>query len=436
MHTTTWNLPGLQLTDHLLEVPLDHIDPRGPQIEVFARIFTAPGGKDRPFLLFLQGGPGSEAPRPGNAAPAWLDRALADFQVVMLDQRGTGRSTPVGLDVTLPEGAVPADVAAGQHHAPRTLGEASAAQRAAYLTHFRADSIVRDAELVRQALGIDRWTLLGQSFGGFTTLRYLSASPEGVAGAMFTGGLPIVGPDLDAVYETTWAGMARRSEAFYRRFPGDREKMRRLADLAAAGELRLLDGQNVGVERLRRLGHLLGASGGEASLHLLLDLDPASPAFRADLASALPFGGRNPIYAVLQESCWADGTSTRWAGDRAMPLNVREDPTLLGGEHIHREAFTEDPLLRPWTETADLLALHAWPALYDEDALRAADVPVAAAVYYDDAYVPREFSLGTASLLPDATCWVTSEYQHNGLRASGSGVIDHLLGILDGSRWA
>jgi hypothetical protein len=57
-------------------------------------------------------------------------------------------------------------------------------------------------------------------------------------------------------------------------------------------------------------------------------------------------------------------------------------------------------------------------------------------VYFEDAYVPREFSLATADVLPQATCWVTSEYEHNGLRASGTGVFDHLHEIIRGTRRA
>src|SRR5690606_16783117 len=273
-------------------------------------------------------------------------------------------------------------------------------QQAQYLTHFRADAIARDAELLREHLGVARWTLLGQSFGGFTTLRYLSAHPQSVEKALFTGGLPTVGPGMDAVYASTWEGMIVRSERYWARFPADRDRFRRLADAAGAGTLRLPDGSAVGVERLRRLGHLLGASQGQERLHHLLDLDPASPAFAHDLAAALPFGGRNPLYAVIHESCWADGVATRWAADRMMPAAVREDPTLLGGEHIHRDLFAEDPQLVPWAEAADLLAEHEWPQLYDAAALRAVEVPGAAAVYFDDAYVPRESSLATAHLLP------------------------------------
>ena len=425
---TDWTLPGLQLSDLVLPVPLDHAEPSGARIELFARLVARPGGEDLPLLVFLQGGPGSEAPRPLDpATPPWLPRALRDHRVLLLDQRGTGRSTPVGPDVPLPEGAIPG---------ARTLREATGEQQARYLTHFRADSIVADAELLREALGLERWSLLGQSFGGFTTLRYLSAAASGVEKALFTGGLPTVGPGMDQVYATTWEGMIERSERHWARFPGDRDRFRRLADAAAAGTLRVAGGRSVGVETLRRLGHLLGASQGAERLHLLLDLDPASPAFAHDLAAALPFSGRNPLYAVIHESCWADGVATRWAAERTMPAAVAEDPTLLAGEHIHRELFAEDPELAPWAEAAHLLAEHEWPRLYDEQALRAAEVPGAAAVYFDDAYVPREHSLATAALLPGLRTWVTSEYEHNGLRASGETVLDHLLDLAAGLRAA
>src|SRR5262245_63237270 len=128
-------VPGLVRTDHELAAPLDHAKPDGEQITLFAREVADPDGLDKPFLVYLQGGPGFEAPRPTRhpSAPGWLDRALQDFRVLMLDQRGTGRSTPVGPAL------------------PGTPQE-----QAAYLTHFRADSIVRDCELFREALGVDR----------------------------------------------------------------------------------------------------------------------------------------------------------------------------------------------------------------------------------------------------------------------------------------
>ena len=54
---------GLRLTEHEFSVPLDHAEPGGERITVFARAVADPDGGDRPWLVFLQGGPGYEAPR-------------------------------------------------------------------------------------------------------------------------------------------------------------------------------------------------------------------------------------------------------------------------------------------------------------------------------------------------------------------------------------
>ena len=72
---TTLRIPGLVLTEHEIDVPLDHSRPDGERISIFAREVADPDGLDRPFLIFLQGGPGGEAPRPmrNPTSPGWLD---------------------------------------------------------------------------------------------------------------------------------------------------------------------------------------------------------------------------------------------------------------------------------------------------------------------------------------------------------------------------
>lgn len=52
---------------------------------------------------------------------------------------------------------------------------------------------------------------------------------------------------------------------------------------------------------------------------------------------------------------------------------------------------------------------------WDAEKLRRAEVVAAAAVYFEDACVPQQYSLATASLLPQMRPWVTNEYEHNGL---------------------
>jgi len=427
VRTTTERLPGLTLTSITLDAPLDHADPSAGTIEVFARVVTWDGGENLPYLVFLQGGPGHEAGRPTPNDPPWLARALKDFRVVLLDQRGTGLSTPISSTIIQIAGQLTADVAA-------PLAGRSAVEQAAYLTHFRADEIVNDCELVREFLGATKWTVLGQSFGGFTTLHYLSMHAGSLAGAIITGGLSAVRRPVDDIYAATWQIMIDKSEAHYRRFPGDRDRVRALTELCAQGELTLPNGDAVSPARLRTVGNNLGVQGGPEALHYLLELDHRSSGFRYDLAEALPFAGRNPLYAVLHESSYADGVATRWSAERTMPDRVRDDVTLLAGEHLHRSVFVEDTELKPFAEVADLLAEHEWNQLYFPDRLAHADLPVAASVYYADAFVPREFSMETAALLPDCRPWVTSEYEHNGLRADNA-VLDHLIGLLKGRRW-
>lgn len=427
MRTTTEHLPGLTLTSITLDAPLDHADPSARTIEVFARVVTADGGEGLPYLVFLQGGPGHEAGRPTPTNPPWLARALKDFQVVLLDQRGTGRSTPISSHVVNTDGPIRAEVAA-------PLAGLSAAEQAGYLTHFRADEIVNDCELFREFLGAKQWTVLGQSFGGFTTLHYLSTHAASLAGAIITGGLSAVRRPIDDIYAATWQIMSDKSETYYRRFPGDRDRVRELSGLCVQGDITLPNGDVVSPARFRTIGNNLGVQGGPEQLHYLLELDHQSSGFAHDLAHALPFAGRNPLYAVLHESSYADGVATRWSAERTMPDRVRDDVTLLGGEHLHRSVFAEDTELTPFAEVAYLLAEHEWNQLYFPDKLAQADLPVAASVYYADAFVPREFSMETAALLPDCRPWVTSEYEHNGLRAD-TAVLDHLIGLLKGRRW-
>lgn len=424
MRTTVDHLPGLTLTNITVEVPLATADPAAGTIEVFARVVTGEGSESKPYLVFLQGGPGNEAPRPslGPDNPPWLRRALEDYQVVMLDQRGTGRSTPFGPSTS------------SGTRSSTSSGTPDPAGTAEYLTHLRADEIVNDCEAIREALGAKRWTVLGQSFGGFTALNYLSTHPESLDGALVTGGLSAVGRPIEDVYATTWHLMIGRSEQFYRRFPDDRARVRDLMAHAAAGEVVLPNGDAVSPAWLRTLGQRLGMQGGFEQVHHLIELDHRSPAFRHDLAAALPFGGRNPLYAVVHESSYADGVRTRWAADRTLPDRAREDVTLWAGEHLPRSLFAESSELAPFAETADLLAEHDWPRLYDRARLAQAEVTVAASVYTGDVFVPLDFSLETAALLPDCRTWVTSEYEHNGLRM-GSDVLDRLIALLRGRRW-
>jgi pimeloyl-ACP methyl ester carboxylesterase len=406
----TLQTPGLVIVEREFQVPVDHSQPSAAQITVFAREVAEPDGRDRPYLVFFEGGPGHEATRPTRhpSNPAWLDRALRDYRVLLLDQRGTGRSSPVG-----------------------DLASRTAEEQASYLTHFRADAIVRDAELIRSALGVESWSVLGQSFGGFCVVRYLSQAPDGLRAAFVTGGLPPVGRSIDEVYHATYARTLERNRTFYQRYPQDRSRVSRLRAWLETDDVRLPSGDRLTPRRFRQLGQVLGMSTGAEQLHYLLELPPGSPAFLHDVDGALPFS-RNPLYAIIHEACYADGGATRWSAARLLPDELDQDADLFTGEHVYPWMFEDYGALVPLQEAAELLAAHPWPRLYDADRLRSNQVPSAAAIFTEDPYVERIFSEETAALICGLRPWLTNEYDHNALRADGGRVLDRLIDLAQG----
>jgi hypothetical protein len=94
--------------------------------------------------------------------------------------------------------------------------------------------------------------------------------------------------------------------------------------------------------------------------------------------------------------------------------------------------FEEYGSLRPLAEAARILADHEWPDLYDVDRLAENEVPVAAAIYAEDMYVPREFSEETGKRIRGLRVWLTNEYEHDGLRANGERVLGRLFDLVQG----
>ncbi|WCF13936.1 alpha/beta hydrolase [Edwardsiella piscicida] len=203
-----------------------------------------------PCLLFLQGGPGGKCPRPTSHS-GWLAEALRDYRVILMDQRGTGNSSRIEASV---------------------LRDMTPEQAADYLSHFRADAIVRDAEHLRlRHFGGRRWTTLGQSYGGFITLTYLSQAPQGLHACYITGGLPAIAPDATRLYEATYRLVAQRNQHFFTRYPQAREQLDRIVALLREQAVYLPDGDLLSVERLLTLGLDMGMSEGYERLLWLLD---------------------------------------------------------------------------------------------------------------------------------------------------------------------
>ncbi len=186
---------------------------------------------------------------------------------------------------------------------------------------------------------------------------------------------------------------------------------------------------------------MLGQSGGSHALHYLLE-DPfagdgLSDAFLYAVMDEVSFA-TGPLYALLHEASYAQGAATRWAAQRIRAEFAEFDPGSVPlhftGEMIYPWMIDADPVLRPLREAAAILAERDdWPPLYDPARLAANEVPAAAAVYYNDMYVDRELSMRTAAAIRGLRPWVTSEYEHDGLRVSGGAVLDRLIGMVRGN---
>ena len=336
---TSYRQPGTVLTDHTFRVPLDYDRPDEEHIEVFAREVVAADktGAGLPWLLFLQGGPGLGSPRPAGR-DSWLGRALDDYRVLLLDQRGTGRSTPANR---------------------RTLAKlGSPAAQAEYLALFRGDNIVRDAERIRgEVTGGAPWSVLGQSFGGFCAVTYLSLAPEGISEAFITGGLPGLDVTADDVYRVAYPRVTAKNTAHYERYPVDVERARRIARYLSGGTVQLPGGGLLSVENFQVLGRLLGTSHGSHTLHYLLedafDDGDLSDRFLRETESHLTFTP-GPLYAVLHEACYAQGFATNWSAQRVRsefpafdPAGAVEGdaPLMFTGEMMYPWMFEADPVL-------------------------------------------------------------------------------------------
>ncbi|MEP4148587.1 MAG: alpha/beta fold hydrolase [Halioglobus sp.] len=424
--THSSQLPGLKLTDHQFELPLRYEQPEGRQISVYAREVCAVESvsEDLPWLVFLQGGPGSGAPRPMGRG-GWMGEALKRYRLLLLDQRGTARSSRIDATTLEQEGSPEA--------------------QAEYLSCFRADSIVRDAEAIRTRLARGaQWTILGQSFGGFCALNYLSEYPEGLAAVMITGGVPPIGVEIDEVYRATYKRVLQRNRRYYERYPEDAHRVRELSRYLAQNDVRLPGGARLTPYVLQLLGLEFGFSDGFEAIHYLLEEafvdtpDGPVPSYNLlhGMANILPYE-TNPIFSLLHEALYCEGSASNWSAARVRKEYSEfdaDDTVLFSGEMIFPWMFDVFPRLAPLKPAAELLAARKnWPALYDQKKLSQNKVPIAAAVFADDMYVERTFSEAVAERVPNMRIFLTNEWDHNALRADTKAVVfKHLQRILDG----
>jgi hypothetical protein len=473
------------------------------------------------MILYLQGGPGFGAPTPvvglglSSADASWAGQALSSMssskscleRVVLMDQRGTGKSTPITkqtLEMNFPDlFLLDQHVDEQQQQQQPTLAdlmltrpeEAAQVSEAVarvtdYFCHFRADNIVQDAEEVKDALllppsfvddennieqqdktkkqeNIDSsnpqqqprpWgACLGQSFGGFCLMTYLSQVEHPPKIALFTGGLAPMLTPTDEVYASLWQRVKIRCLLYYEMYPGDvvvvkRIVQRLLQQQKNAQPVKLPSGGTLTARRFLQLGMSLGSSPSSfAALHALLasafvtassnvktttiddnvDNWQFNRAFLKAIDSAQPFDD-HPIYYFLHEPCYANGpqhSPINWSAHRqyqdlvekgtgsqqqsnsefdyrytSAALSDDTKPTLFFGEMVFPWMSQDYAELGGVGLTAVAQALASktdWGPLWDGPRMIKAlnddngrpKCRAAAVVYYDDFYVDFNASM-------------------------------------------
>ena len=414
-----YNFSSLNIKEFKFKVPLDYSKPKLDQIEIFAREISnkKTAKHDLPYLLFFQGGPGFESPRP-LANFGWIKRAIIDYKVLLLDQRGTGLSSPISNYSFF--GYSDSDIAN-------------------YLTFFRADSIVKDAEFIRKKLiGNNKWAVLGQSFGGFCSLHYLSFYPDSLSKVFITGGLPPIDAHPDDIYRSTYKRVLDKNKIFYKKFPKSIDIIPKIISHIRNNKEYLPNGDILTVKRFQQLGLLLGFSDGMANINYLIEnafisaKNKLSYIFLKNFYSAQSFD-TNPIFSVLHEACYAQNFSTNWSANRILdefPMfhNFPDKQFYFTGEMIYPWIFDHYKDLKFLKNASKILARKSdWTFLYNKKNLENNTVPVVGLVYTNDMYVERSYSIDCSNYIKNIIIWETDQYEHNGLRSHGEEILSKLF---------
>ena len=189
-------LPAAYARCGTLTVPLDPAAPDGETIEIFVARVAALSAEPRPDpLLLIAGGPGQSTVDFYLQLRGAFEQARRDRDIVLVDQRGTGRSAegfaceaPDDLSLDTTDSDVLARVIDGcvadLKHDPR---------------FYTTSVAVRDLDAVRAALGIESWNVYGVSYGTRVAQHYLRQYPERVRSVVLDGVVPpplALGPDV------------------------------------------------------------------------------------------------------------------------------------------------------------------------------------------------------------------------------------------------
>jgi len=170
-----------------LDVPENRQRPYGRHLSIFVAILPANtlSPKADP-LIVLAGGPGQAASTLG---PFALQLAAVRRQrdIVLIDQRGTGRSSPLACPAFAPDEHAEFDA----DPVPKAaLCASQLTEQGIDLAQYTTSAWVADLDAMREALGYDRVNLWGGSYGTRVAQEYVRRHPEHVRSVVLDGVAP------------------------------------------------------------------------------------------------------------------------------------------------------------------------------------------------------------------------------------------------------
>lgn len=210
----------MQASCATLQVPEDRARPQGKQIGLHIAVLRARTSTPAPDpLFFIAGGPGQAATAAYVQEASAFGRIRAHRAIVLVDQRGTGKSNPLNCPATSDSGRFPSAAKVFQQ------AQSCLAQLHGDLRFYTTTVAVQDLDAVRAALGYRQINLYGISYGTRVALEYLREFPRRVRSMILDGVVPAdyaLGPQVSWDAEQALDRIFRRcarAPACHRAFP-------------------------------------------------------------------------------------------------------------------------------------------------------------------------------------------------------------------------
>ena len=170
-----------------LVVPENRDRPQGRKLSIFVAVLPANTLTPQPDpLVLLAGGPGQAASTLGPFA-LQLNAVRRTRDIVLVDQRGTGRSSPLACPVFAPDEHAEFDI----DPVPKSLLCAwQLAERSVDASQYTTSAFVADLDDMREALGYRTLNLWGGSYGTRVAQEYLRRHPDRVRSVVLDGVAP------------------------------------------------------------------------------------------------------------------------------------------------------------------------------------------------------------------------------------------------------